>query len=149
MNAASRHRCTVLVVDDDRELQEVLRFALPDLGFSTAFADTGRDALDYLRSHVDVCMILLDLMLPGMDGARFRAIQMRDRSIAWIPVIVMSGAIDAASRAAAIRAAGLVRKPLDLDELRSALEALSKSRCLNGLAPDELDAHARGPLSSA
>jgi len=56
-----------------------------------------------------------------MDGAHFRAAQLQDRSLAWIPVILMSGAADADRRARALGARRLVKKPLDLDEVKRAL----------------------------
>jgi CheY-like chemotaxis protein len=118
---ADAHRCTVLVVDDDHELRELLRVALAADGYYVAGVGNGREALHYLRSHADACIILLDLILPVMDGAQFRAAQLRDRSLAWIPLVVMSGALDADRRARDLGARRLVRKPLDLDEVRLAL----------------------------
>src|SRR5690349_14816755 len=87
------HRCGVLIVDDDADVRELLRMSLGAAGYRVATVPDGREALHYLRSHADICMIVLDLMLPSMDGAQFRAAQLRDRSLAWIPVIVVSGAI--------------------------------------------------------
>ena len=115
------HRCSVLVVDDDADARELLRVALSAEGYQVAAEDNGREALHHLRSHADTCLILLDLMLPIMDGAHFRAAQLHDRSLAWIPVILMSGAPDSSRRAHELGARQLVRKPLDLDEIREAL----------------------------
>jgi two-component system, chemotaxis family, chemotaxis protein CheY len=115
------HRCTVLVVDDDPEMRELLRVALMPEGYEVAAAPNGREALHYLRSNADACIILLDLMLPVMDGAHFRTAQLRDRSLAWIPLIVMSAAVDADRRARELGARRLLRKPLDLDEVKQAL----------------------------
>lgn len=117
----SAHRCTVLIVDDDREVQEVLRVALAAEGYDVATAANGREALLHLRSTAETCMIVLDLTLPHMDGMRFRAAQLRDRSLAWIPVVVLSGARDGAAQAREIGARSFVPKPVDLDRLRSAL----------------------------
>ena len=119
--ASPAHRCKVLVVDDDAEVRELLRVALTADGYDMAAVANGREAMHHLRSHADVCVILLDLMLPIMDGARFRTAQLRDRSIAWIPLVVMSGSLDADRDARALGARRLVRKPLDLDEVRHAL----------------------------
>jgi two-component system, chemotaxis family, chemotaxis protein CheY len=115
------HRCGVLVVDDDVDAREMLTVALTAGGYGVAGVPNGREALHYLRSHAETCVILLDLMLPVMDGASFRQAQLRDRSLAWIPVVVMSAAIDADQRAREIGARRLVRKPLDLDEVRDTL----------------------------
>jgi CheY-like chemotaxis protein len=103
---APPHRCTVLVVDDDAEIRELLRVALTSEGYQVAGVPNGREALHYLRSHAETCMIVLDLVLPVMDGAQFRRAQLQDRSLAWIPVIVMSAVVDAdrAARETAPRA---------------------------------------------
>jgi CheY-like chemotaxis protein len=119
--APSTHRCTVLVVEDDADLQELLRIALSADGYEVATVDNGREAMHYLRSHADICIILLDLALPIMDGTQFRTAQLRDRALAWIPLVVMSGSEDAPRHARELGARRLVRKPLDIDEVRTAL----------------------------
>ena len=115
------HRCSVLIVDDNADVRELVRIALQAEGYTVGCAANGRTALHHLRSHAETCVILLDLMLPVMDGAHFRAAQLQDRSLAWIPVILMSGAADADRRARALGARRLVKKPLDLDEVKRAL----------------------------
>src|SRR3954452_9823608 len=115
------HRCSVLVVDDDPDVRELLRIALQTAGFNVAGVDNGRTALTHLRSHADICIILLDLMLPVMDGVHFRTAQLHDRSLAWIPVIVMSGGPNSDRVARKLGAPGLACKPLDLDEVKQAV----------------------------
>ena len=73
----------------------------------------------HLRSTADTCIIVLDLTLPEMDGQRFRAAQLRDRSLAWIPVVVLSGSVDGAARARELGARAFVPKPVDLDRLQA------------------------------
>jgi CheY-like chemotaxis protein len=118
------HRCSVLVVDDDDEIRELLRVALEGEDYHVACAGNGREALNHLRSHADTCLILLDLMLPVMDAADFRTAQLQDRSLAWIPVILMSGAPDSERLARELGARRLIRKPLDLDAVREALHSV-------------------------
>src|SRR5207244_6344750 len=113
-DSATGHRCSVLVIDDDADVCEMLRVALTADGDDVAAAANGREALMYLRSHAETCMIVLDLMLPQMDGTHFRSAQLRDRSVAWIPLVVMSGCVDAGRRARALGSRGFVRQPLDL-----------------------------------
>lgn len=115
------HRCEVLVVEDDPELRELLTFALTSDGYIVSSVGNGRDALKHLRSTPDTCIIVLDLSLPVMDGRRFRAVQLRDRSLGWIPVVVLSGGPDAATQARELGARSLVKKPVDVDALRRAL----------------------------
>jgi CheY-like chemotaxis protein len=123
-----RHRCSVLVVDDDPALRELLVVTLETDGYDVAAVGNGRDALRHLRSNAETCLIVLELVLPLMDGAQFRAAQLRDRSLAWIPVIVMSAAIGANRRARDLGARSFVRKPINLDELRQALRVITCCR---------------------
>jgi CheY-like chemotaxis protein len=118
------HRCCVLVVDDDEDVRELLRVALRNEGYRVSCVADGREALNYLRSHADTCMILLDLMLPVMDATDFRTAQLQDRSLAWIPVILMTGAADSEHQARELNVRWLVRKPLDLDEVKRALASV-------------------------
>lgn len=115
------HRCSVLVVEDDAELREVLRVALTTDGYDVSVVGNGRDAITHLRSTPSTCIIVLDLSLPVMDGKQFRAAQLRDRSLAWIPVVVLSGAIAGPQEAHDLGARSFVRKPVDVEELRRAL----------------------------
>ncbi len=124
-HTSARHRCTVLIVEDDAELLGVLRVALEADGFDVAQAGDGREALMRLRSTATTCLILLDLHLPVMDGRRFRAAQLRDRSLAWIPVVVVSSGLEAASEARDLGARAFVRKPIDVDELRGIVRRIS------------------------
>jgi CheY-like chemotaxis protein len=111
----------VLVVAADADVREQLRVARTADGYEVATVDNGREAMYYLRSHADACIILLDLGLPIMDGAQFRRAQLRDRALAWVPLVVMSGSVDAPRYARELGARRLVRKPLDIDEVKNAL----------------------------
>ena len=124
MADAATHHCSVLIVDDDADVQEVLAVALRPDGYRVACVGDGREALHHLRSHANTCIILLDLMLPAMDGTDFRTAQLHDRSLAWIPVILMSGSPEAERRAREMGVRRLVRKPLDLDEVKLALRSV-------------------------
>lgn len=122
------HRCSVLVVDDDADVRELLRVALETEGYQVACVANGREALNHLRSHAETCLILLDLLLPVMDGNLFRKVQLRDRSLAWIPVVLMSGSPDPERAARELGAQRLVRKPLDLDEVKQAMSSIGCSQ---------------------
>jgi CheY-like chemotaxis protein len=84
-------------------------------GFAAFTASNGREALEYLRSHECPDLILLDLMMPVMDGWEFRREQQRDGDLADVPVIVLS-ALDQA-RAVDVEAMAVLKKPLDFDRL--------------------------------
>lgn len=126
--AREPHRCSVLIVDDDAEARELIRVALAAEGYRVAAVPDGREALQRLRSTPETCIIVLDLGMPRMDAAAFRAAQLRDRSLAWIPVVVVSGAVDARQRARELEARSFVGKPLDLDQLRRTLRYIGCSK---------------------
>ena len=84
-------------------------------GFSTAAVANGQEALDYLHTAPKPSVILLDLMMPVMDGWEFRRQQQADPAIAPVPVIVLS-ALDQ-SRAAVADGTAFLKKPLDFDRL--------------------------------
>jgi CheY-like chemotaxis protein len=122
------HRCSILVIEDEQELQDVFRVALEADGYDVGVAANGRDALKHLRCTPTTCLIVLDLHLPVMDGRRFRALQLRDRSLAWIPVIVVSGGVEGGKIARELGATSFVRKPVDVDALRLAVSRVDCSR---------------------
>ena len=114
-----RPAATVLVVEDDPDVREAISEALADGGFAPVTASHGGDALDYLRAEGQLrpSLILLDLMMPVMDGFQFRTEQRNDPRMAEIPVVVISASGDIENVAAAMNAAGILRKPVRLPEL--------------------------------
>lgn len=111
---AERRR--VLVVDDDATIREALAIVLAEEGYEVRVAEDGRAALEVLRDwRPDV--ILLDLMMPVMDGWTFHQEQRRLENAADVPVIVLSGARDARASAEQVGAVAAIAKPFDLDVL--------------------------------
>jgi CheY-like chemotaxis protein len=106
-------RRTVLVVEDDLDIREVMRMVLEASGFVVIEAGEGVDALAILRTH-PVCVILLDLMMPGMDGVQFREAQLQDPKIASIPVVIVSGGGGVPEKATELGACGYLVKPTDM-----------------------------------
>src|SRR6266542_1938005 len=81
----------VLIVDDDPELRDSLRRALEAEGYATVCAADGREALKVLRARdTEISIVLLDLMMPVMNGWQVLEIIGRDRTLQKVPVIVMS-----------------------------------------------------------
>jgi CheY-like chemotaxis protein len=107
--------CPVLIVEDDEDLREMMAQLLTLEGFQAASVSNGREALDYLHATASPDVILLDLMMPVMDGWEFRRQQKADPELADVPVIVLS-ALDHA-RGAALQADAFLKKPLDFDRL--------------------------------
>jgi two-component system response regulator MprA len=83
---------TILIVDDDRAVVNSLTELLEAEGYKVATATDGLDALDQLRGGLRPCIILLDLMMPTMDGWDFRHEQMNDQALRDIPVVVITAA---------------------------------------------------------
>ncbi|MCY0993424.1 response regulator [Nannocystis sp. ILAH1] len=106
----------VLVVDDDPDVCETLQTVLEVSGYRVAAAGNGQEALDALRSGVRPCLVLLDLMMPVMNGQEFRAEQREDPAIAGVPVVVVSGDHRVAEKAVEMGLEGL-SKPIDIDDL--------------------------------
>ena len=107
--------CPVLIVEDDADLREMMAQLLSLEGFQAAAVANGREALDYLHHQASPDVILLDLMMPVMDGWEFRRLQQADPVLADVPVIVLS-ALDQ-SRTADVSASAFLKKPLDFDRL--------------------------------
>jgi CheY-like chemotaxis protein len=116
-----RPHCPVLIVEDDDDLREMMAQLLTLEGFQAAAVTNGSEALDYLHTTDKPNVILLDLMMPVMDGWEFRRRQQADPSIAPVPVIVLS-ALDRA-RTATVDAAAFLKKPLDFDHLLELVRA--------------------------
>jgi DNA-binding response OmpR family regulator len=105
----------VFVVEDDVDTRDMLGRFLELEGFTVELASNGQQALERLSNGVHPCVILLDLMMPVMDGWQFRQEQVRRRDIAGIPVIIVSAA--GKDRIAGIDADGYLSKPVDLEQL--------------------------------
>jgi CheY-like chemotaxis protein len=109
----------ILVVDDDPDIRDSLKEVLEDEGYPVNSVANGREALEYLKRSPRPCVILLDLMMPVMDGWQFRREQKQDPTIAAIPLIVITAT---GKRPVLIDADELVMKPLDLNRLFEAIE---------------------------
>ena len=108
---------TVLVVEDDFDLRDALVPILEYEGHRVVSAANGQEALDRLHTMPPPSLILLDLMMPVMNGEEFRAEQLRDPTLASIPVVVVSAHPGAEERARRIGAAGCVKKPFEIEDL--------------------------------
>ncbi len=110
---------TVLIVDDEEDIRETLRFALELEGFQVLRAENGKAALALLaESPVRPSLILLDLMMPVMDGYEFLERAHADASLKDIPIVVISAFNQ---RDPLEHARAFLRKPLGLDALLEAV----------------------------
>jgi CheY-like chemotaxis protein len=104
----------ILVVEDDQAIREVLTEVLRFEGFDALGAANGREALNMLESHGVPSLIVLDLMMPVMNGWEFLDHLHQKPSFAAIPVIVASAGL--ARPGGEESAVDFMRKPIDLDE---------------------------------
>jgi CheY-like chemotaxis protein len=109
---------TVLLIEDDRDICEIVEQVLADEGYETIAVSNGVEGLQRLRSSAQrPFLIVLDLMLPVMDAWQFRAEQTSDARLADIPVVIFSANPKLAQHADALGAAAVIRKPPNLDDL--------------------------------
>jgi CheY-like chemotaxis protein len=108
----------VLIVDDDTDIRETLEEVLADNHFRATGAENGAVALERLRSDVEPpCVILLDMMMPVMDGRTFRLAQQHDPTLSGIPVVVLTAHASGERSARELQVACFLRKPVDLQTL--------------------------------
>ena len=110
-------RGSVLVVEDDPELLHSLTEVLESEGYRVACARHGLEALGRLRGGTRPSVILLDLMMPIMNGWQFRYEQRQDSDLSKIPVVVVSAKSDSRQHAEWLEADGYISKPIDLNVL--------------------------------
>jgi CheY-like chemotaxis protein len=116
---------TILVVEDDADIRGALCAILQEEGYAVVGARDGSEALMRLRSGEPPSLILLDLMMPVMNGSEFRSAQLRDPRLAAIPVVLLTAdsRFDEVGRALGTEAA--LSKPFELDALLLAVERAS------------------------
>jgi CheY-like chemotaxis protein len=114
---SSESHAPILVVEDDASTRSALCDFLQLQGYRVDSVSDGVEALDYVHQHKRPCMIILDLMMPRMDGWQFRCEQKRNPKLAKCPVIVVS----ASTKDRDIDADRVLQKPIDLDGLLSAV----------------------------
>jgi two-component system response regulator MprA len=115
----------ILIAEDDDDLREALAYLFETCGYRVVVAADGEQALAQLRSGVEPCMILLDLMMPRKDGFQFRMEQLQDRKLARIPTVAYSGVYRGGAlreKAAALGISMVFEKPMDYDVLLDLVE---------------------------
>lgn len=108
----------LLIVEDSRDFQALLQHLFRSEGYLVDYALNGKEALDRLRSSEHLPdLILLDLMMPVMDGLEFRHQQEQDPKLAEIPIVVMTAHGESRASKMKIGAKDFVKKPPDMDVL--------------------------------
>ena len=117
---------TVLLVEDHPDVRDMMTLALQFAGHRVVTAANGHEALELLRRECP-CVILLDLMMPVMDGWQFRAALEKNSAARKVPLVVISALTDAAAR---IPAAAHLSKPVDIDQMLELVERLCRRAAL-------------------
>ncbi len=112
--APGSHR-TILVVEDDPAIRSFLKLALEFEGYAVLAASHGREALELLARTERPCLILLDLMMPVMNGWEFAEALRQDARLADTPVALVTAYVEDAKTFRG--AQEVLRKPIDLDRL--------------------------------
>lgn len=118
------NEAVVLIVDDDDDIRDTLRELVEQDGYRVATAAHGLEALEKLRAEAGVGLILLDLMMPVMDGYQFMTEMKKDPALADIPVLVITADGNALQKARAIGARGQLRKPFTPEALLVSIAAM-------------------------
>jgi len=119
---------SILVVEDDGDIRTALCSILAEEGYTVSSACDGSQALDQLRSGERPALILLDLMMPVMDGADFRYAQLQDPSLAHIPVVVLTADGRFRDMARELGAAAAFAKPFELSALLETIARVTDDR---------------------
>jgi two-component system, chemotaxis family, chemotaxis protein CheY len=117
----------IMVIEDDPDFREALLACLEQERYDVVAATDGRAGLELLKWGIVPRVILLDLMMPVMDGWEFRRHQLADAALASIPVIVMSADPRGRRLAECGGVHAVLTKPVDFEVLREHLERLLKS----------------------
>jgi CheY-like chemotaxis protein len=112
----------VLVVDDDEDIRDTVALAIGVLGYDVRSAPDGEQAMALLGAGLQPSLILVDLMMPGMDGEAFIAALRSEPAQAAIPVVLLSGHNAARDRALQLHADACLVKPVELDELNDVVQ---------------------------
>jgi CheY-like chemotaxis protein len=105
-----------VVIDDDQDMREILSEILREEGYPVRCFANGAEALTDLRRDGDAALIILDLMMPVMNGWRFREEQSRDSRLRGIPVITVSAVADFLPPPVPRPARAMI-KPVNIDKL--------------------------------
>lgn len=111
------HRRTVLIVEDDASILDLLSELLMEEGFQPVRAKNGEEALQALQAMTELpSLIVLDLKMPVMDGISFRVAQVSDPRLCQIPVLLMSADAHIEENAVSLGLKFQIRKPLSVDQ---------------------------------
>jgi CheY-like chemotaxis protein len=107
----------VLIIDDEADVRELFCDILQGAGFEAVSAESGAEGLEILRSDPRIKVVLLDLLMPEMDGWRFRHHQLSQPQYAAIPTVIVTGAPLGGAAHEQLQAADYLSKPVTRERL--------------------------------
>jgi DNA-binding response OmpR family regulator len=114
---------SILIVEDDVDVRETLAEDLTEEGYDAIAFAGGRAALEHQRSTKALpALILLDLMMPNMDGWEFRAEQQRSGGLTRVPTVILSADGNVEQNMSSLHADGYLRKPIHIKTLLQLVE---------------------------
>lgn len=121
----TRKQKSVLIVEDSSDLQLLLAKLLEKEGYTVFRSDNGQEALTLLRGLPELPrFILLDLMMPVMNGLEFRQAQQKDPRLNSIPIVVMTAYSDPQAMTKTMDITNILKKPISIDDLLHLAEIL-------------------------
>ena len=115
---------SILIVEDDIDVRETLAEVLTEEGYDAIAFAGGRAALEHLRTAEALpALILLDLMMPNMDGWEFRAEQQRSGGFTHVPTVILSADGNVEQNMSSLHADGYLRKPIHIKTLLQLVES--------------------------
>ncbi len=133
---------SVLVVEDDNDIRAALVDVLECEGYHAVSATNGKEALDMLQEIEKPCLVLLDMMMPIMNGQEFLDRVMKDSYLAPIPVLIVSAIADKTNTKGAI---GFVKKPVDIDTVLKIVDEYCNGTFTEAQIPRDSSAQSHHP----
>ncbi len=115
----------ILIVEDDTSIRELLVELLESEGYNVSSAVNGLEGLKKLEADSKPNLILIDLMMPVMDGYTFRTEQLKNNTWAKIPTVVMSAEANAKEKLKSYNITAFLSKPVELDTILQTVERYS------------------------
>lgn len=118
------HAPIILIVEDDRDIRDVLAEILAEEGYQVLVAEDGAEGLRRLAEGPPPDLILLDLMMPRMDGYQFREEQRKNPDWSGIPLVLLTAGVETSDKITALGALDVVRKPVKIDFLLDLIDGV-------------------------
>lgn len=103
---------SILVVEDDKDIRSAIVSLLESEGYKTESAENGKVALEKLTVIPKPCLVLLDMMMPIMNGREFLDTVMKDSTLAPLPILIVSAIADRTNTEGSV---GFLKKPIDIN----------------------------------